>query len=550
MRYVLGLYAVLAVAPLTAQPVIDSGGVVNAASYSPAGLPNSAISQGSIFIVFGNNLGPASIVSASFPLPTALAGTSATVTVNGATISPIMVYTLASQVAMVMPSSTPTGNGTITITYNGQTSPAAAVQVVAASFGVFTLNQGGSGPAVVTDANNGVTSLTHAAAPGQTLVLWGTGLGKISTDETQPPPQGNVGPKPTVWVGSQQANVVYWGRAGCCAGVDQINFQVPAGMTGCYVPVAVETGGAVSNFGSIAVTGSGSVCSDPVALSSAQLAQVERGQNLNVATLALSRSTVSLNLPPPGSSTTTTTDSGSASFVRYTPIQLTSSGFGQMVSVGGCMVFTINGSATVVDPVQPMGLDAGNSVGIGGTNGTVELRSLSSKGYYGGSLGSSTNPPLFLDIPAHTMNVFGGADVGDFALELQMPPALNWTNQSSTSTVSESQGVSVNWTNAVPNGYVQVTGSSFSVDQNGNLGAGASFYCTANAGSNGTGQFSIPRPVLLSLPLSPSHSSKPSSFLGIVSSRTPSDQFGTVRGIDVSLAHTSVQIMQNVTYAQ
>ena len=203
MRYRLGLCVVLAVAPLAAQPAIDTGGVLNGASYSPAGLPNSAIAQGSVFVVKGKNLGPSSIVSAVFPVQATLAETSATVTVSGTTVSPLMIYTLASQVAMLMPSSTPTGSGTITITYNGQTSAPAPVQVAATNFGILTLNTGGSGPAVVTDANYGVISLTHAASPGQALVLWGTGLGKISADETQPPPQGNVGPKPTVWVGTR-----------------------------------------------------------------------------------------------------------------------------------------------------------------------------------------------------------------------------------------------------------------------------------------------------------------------------------------------------------
>ena len=204
MRYVLGLCAVLAVAPLAAQPVINTGGAVNGASYSPVGLANSAIAQGSIYVVFGRNLGPASLVTATtYPLSTTLAGTSAKVTVNGTTVNQIMLYTMATQVAMVMPSTTPTGSGTITITYNGQPSAPVALQVAATNFGIFAVNTAGSGPAVVTDANNGYISLTHAANPNQTLVLWGTGLGKISADETQPPPQGNVGTKPTVWVGSQ-----------------------------------------------------------------------------------------------------------------------------------------------------------------------------------------------------------------------------------------------------------------------------------------------------------------------------------------------------------
>jgi hypothetical protein len=41
--------------------------------------------------------------------------------------------------------------------------------------------------------------------------------------------------------------------SGCCAGVDQISFDVPSGVSGCYVPVAAVTNGVVSNFGTISV---------------------------------------------------------------------------------------------------------------------------------------------------------------------------------------------------------------------------------------------------------------------------------------------------------
>src|SRR5215469_1447824 len=142
ISYVCGLCALWAVTPLAAQPVIRAQArVVNAASYSSPGLPNSGIAPGSVFVVIGQNLGPPSAVSTNFPLSSVLGGTSAQVTINGVTVSPLMIYTSASQVAMLMPSSTPTGAGTIAITYNGQTSSSVAVQVVGASFGILTLNQ-------------------------------------------------------------------------------------------------------------------------------------------------------------------------------------------------------------------------------------------------------------------------------------------------------------------------------------------------------------------------------------------------------------------------
>jgi uncharacterized protein (TIGR03437 family) len=508
-------------------------------------MPNSAIAQGSIFVVVGSGLGPAAVVTAgSFPLSTTLAGTSAQVTVGGVTVSPIMLYSMATQVAMVMPSSTPVGSGVISITYNGQTSSSTPIQVSASNFGMFAQSQAGEGPAVITDINYQPITLTHAANPSQILTIWGTGLGKISSDEKLPPPVGNVGPKPVVWVGSQSAAVSYWGRSSN-AGLDQINFEVPAGTSGCYVSVAVQIGSSISNFGSLAVAPTGSVCSDPLTLTSSQLSNAQNGQNTNIASLALLRSIVTT------STTTVTTDSGSATFLRYTPAQLSSSNFGQAVSAGSCMVYPINGDPTVTDPAQPLGLGAG-TVTIGGSNGTKTLGG-SLKGYYSGSLASgSAGSALYLDpgTGPHTFNGFGGVDVGDLLQEVNMPPTPTWTNQSSTSTVSASLGLTVSWTNATPGGYVKITGYSFLQDQTGKNGSGASFTCTSSAGSNGSGQFAIPSAVLLSMPLSGSSSSAtPSGFLGIAS-ETSLQRLPAIRGIDFGFAHASVLLLRSVNYIQ
>src|ERR1035438_9796877 len=98
-----------------AQPMI-TGGPVNAASYAIAGLPNANIAQGSMFILFGQNLGPAAQANASsFPLPTNLGGTSIVATVGGTAVNAIMLYSNNAQVAAILPSSTPIGAGTLTL---------------------------------------------------------------------------------------------------------------------------------------------------------------------------------------------------------------------------------------------------------------------------------------------------------------------------------------------------------------------------------------------------------------------------------------------------
>src|SRR5260221_8272765 len=101
-----------------AKPTIATDGIVSAASYLPSGFPNSGIAQGSIFIVFGSGMGPSAIVynNPPFPLQKQLSGTSIKATVGGTTVDAPMIYTLAGQVAAILPSITPTGDGTLTLT--------------------------------------------------------------------------------------------------------------------------------------------------------------------------------------------------------------------------------------------------------------------------------------------------------------------------------------------------------------------------------------------------------------------------------------------------
>ena len=75
----LSLFTLLPMAAYAQLPSIAADGIRNGASYALSGMPNAGIAQGSIFIVFGSNLGPANLVQvSSFPLPTSqgLAGTS------------------------------------------------------------------------------------------------------------------------------------------------------------------------------------------------------------------------------------------------------------------------------------------------------------------------------------------------------------------------------------------------------------------------------------------------------------------------------------------
>src|SRR5215467_13247541 len=81
-------------------PFVES--VNNAADYK------TTIAQGSLFVVFGTGLGPATLTEISaLPLPPQLAGTQVTVTSGNTKLTCPMIYTSAQQIAAILPSNTP-----------------------------------------------------------------------------------------------------------------------------------------------------------------------------------------------------------------------------------------------------------------------------------------------------------------------------------------------------------------------------------------------------------------------------------------------------------
>lgn len=257
----------------TTVPTPTITNVLNNYSSILPGLPNYGISPGAIFVIYGSNLStqPATPLqsSASPGLPKTLNGTSVSVTVKGTTATPAIYYTSPTQVAAVLPSTTPVGTGTITVTSGTQTSAAAPIQVVQSAFGLDTLLGTGTGPGVVEDANFNVLLPSDSATPGQSIILWGSGIGAdtANDDNTYPQKQDDLtsalGLK--VYIGGIQANVAYAGRSQY-PGLDQINVTVPNNVAlGCGVSVVVTAGTPLitSNVATIPVAASRGACSDP-----------------------------------------------------------------------------------------------------------------------------------------------------------------------------------------------------------------------------------------------------------------------------------------------
>lgn len=280
--------AALSVAALGAAPVI--GPPVNQASFESPLSPTYGIAQGSMFAVFGAEMGPAELAIASaFPLTTELAGTSVQVTVGGDTVDCILVFTSAGQLAAILPSTTPLGDGEIRVTYNGETSDPQPIHVVAHGVGMFTIPQNGEGPAVVTDANFAVNTYLNSFEPGTVGIAWVTGLGARSADDTAVPQDLKDVYDIRVGVGGVDARVLYAGPSGCCAAVDQVVYEVPSlpedVRTGCAVPLAIRVGDTISNFTSMSVSDDGPVCGDDHGLSKEQIALIHEQGFLRLLTM-------------------------------------------------------------------------------------------------------------------------------------------------------------------------------------------------------------------------------------------------------------------------
>lgn len=487
-----------------AQPAVVS--IVSSASYLPPGLPNSGIAQGSIFVIFGSNMGPAALASVqAYPLTTSLAGTSVDFTVGGTVTHALMLYTSAGQLAGIIPSATPVGAGTVTVTYNNQTSAAAPLNVVANSFGMYTLSEDGSGPAVATTPGYKVITLTATAKPGDTLVLWGTGLGPYSGDETEPPTETPLKVNVSVYVGDQPATVSYAGRSSS-PGLDQINFVVPAGLSGCYVPVAVVVNGTVSNFTSVSLSANGTTCSDPAGLPSSAINQVVANGSLKVGFIELQKVAFSATVPLLGT-LDVKEDRGAAYFYDFNDQALLASrGLSSISSFSSCTVLVCNNSNTCIPDNTALNvpqISAGSSITVNGPSGSAVLPLSAGKlGEYHGPLGSSTvvgSGNDFLVPGAYTAsNGSGGTDVAGFTADLNIGSPLMWTNQSAiagTNSIDRTKDLTINYSGGASGDFVAIVGSSTSATANVTV----TFVCTETVTA---GTFKIPSFVLSALPAS------------------------------------------------
>jgi uncharacterized protein (TIGR03437 family) len=496
-------------AAVAAAQVPSITGVANNYSGIAPGLPNYGIAQGSIFLIIGSNLTTADTGLQTPPLKTTLSGTSVNVTVNGTTTHPIFYYVTHSQIAAILPSATPVGTGTITVTTSAGTSPTAPITVVQSAFGILTMNQAGNGLGQIQDANNSYSLLSYTASakPGDAIVLWGSGLGPVTGDETQYQTQTDFGSTYPIEVdlGGVSATVLYHGRS-AYPGLDEVIVAVPSSLSGCNVSAVVwhKANNFVSNVVTLPVAATGGACSDPSTPYTSTLLQKCFTTGCSIGSLGITKTTTTTQpttisgITIPGS--TSTSDGIGGAFYKYTATQISTGIAGpSAVSIGSCSVysFSYNGNTP---PAVPTGATA--SPLNAGTISATTPSTTATMPYQNGGYSASSSTGSLIPASGGTFsftNGSGGPDIGTFSgAQITLGAPLIWTNQPTS--VTRSKGLTVTWTGGTSGTTVTLFGYSLAPVGNSTTSfVGAYFWCTAPVSA---GTLTVPSTVLLALPAS------------------------------------------------
>jgi uncharacterized protein (TIGR03437 family) len=433
-------------------PSFTAASIVNATGYQNKLAPDT------VFAIFGSNMGPATLVAAAGPnYPLSLGGTSITFTPasGGSPIDAKLVYSVAGQIAGLLPSSIAPGPYAVRVTYNTLTSAPQNVNVVARSFGIATSNSAGSGVAQATIGNvNGGISLTRFTAgtiafgglnwtlgpthPGDTVVLWGTGGGADPANDTG----GTSGDQTAagnfiVNVDGRPITPLYAGASSGYPGLWQVNFTLPADITlDCFASVQVSAGGELSNSVIIPIAGAGQAsCVDPNTPSSI-LTKLDAGGNIVIGAFALGKIA--------SSTTAVANETASGSILSFSAAEWLALTSGPLF--GACRVYDRTYPVGGLDPSTPDAyLDAGSTLSLAGPNlaaGTVLTTVATPRGNaYAKTLAAGT-----LTGGTYTLAGAGGTQVGSFSVPTSFPASFTVTNFDTTTVVDRSKPLTFNWT--------------------------------------------------------------------------------------------------------
>lgn len=519
------LAAVLCLSSVYAAPKIKANHARNAASYASPLAPNSGVAPGSRFVVVGDDLGPAD--------PDPAAAVAVKVEINGAAFDAQVVSASRREVVAVLPASAPAGDGKVILTFAGESAETPIV-VKDRAVGLYASGAYGSGAAVATNADDGATiTLLAPAHPGHRVRLRATGFGANLDGEIE------------VRAGSEAAANVIVTRVDDQPGLDTIAFDVPAKADGCFVPVAVRTGGVWTNFVTLAVAPERARCSSPT-IAAADLDRIASGERKEIRT----GSTTASRMVTSVEGIEMVSDSVSGSFQKVRLEDYTNgSQFQGDFAYGSCFVPNFNDILPADDPNLPQfeshPLNTGE-LSLSGPKGNVNLGK--AHGTFSVALGNGFNIPLPPGIPAPPSSLYletgtyrfrstAGDDIGAFDVEFRHNPAI-WNNASSITSIDRAANLTLTWTGGGANDIVVITGTS-APDSIGDIHYSRTFVCVARASA---GTFTVPSYILSQLPAS----SAETGVLGVLSVSEPKSF--TADGLDTASVSTVRTAMQQASY--
>ncbi len=219
-------------------PVIASNGIVNAASMTP----QQPLAPGSVIAILGSQLAEGQAAYSTLPAGTELAG--ATVLIAGQPAPLLMAD--SQQINAIIPYGIEVNTTHQVLVQRGLTyAQPIEINVAAAQPVIFTkgITQGW-----IVDAKGAIVGPGNAAAAGDSITLFCTGLGEV----TPAVPDGSAGPalpgaaavNPiSLTIGNSNATVKFAGLAPMMVGMYEVQAAVPSGLgTNDAVPVALTVG--------------------------------------------------------------------------------------------------------------------------------------------------------------------------------------------------------------------------------------------------------------------------------------------------------------------
>jgi uncharacterized protein (TIGR03437 family) len=221
--------------------------VTNAASFAAGSL-----APGEIATIFGSNVTSSTGIkfTSSLPLPKEFLNVSVMINGSAAPLFAVDNVHGQQQINFQVPWEVASGStATVVIANNGATSSPMFAPVLAAQPGIFAYSSAGQNFGAILHSNFQLADTAHPAKGGETVLIYCTGLGAVSS----PPGDGAAGSgqatksTASIMIGGMKAPVSFSGLAPGFVGLYQVNAEVPMGLGPGNQPVVITIAEASSN---------------------------------------------------------------------------------------------------------------------------------------------------------------------------------------------------------------------------------------------------------------------------------------------------------------